>query len=423
VSTALPPPALGEQFMPVAGEHLRNPYPFFERARLEQPVFFSPVFHMWFVTRYDDVMTVLMDPQTYSSRDTIPTHPDMAPEVKEALAGYRNPRHLINADPPDHTRMRSLMNHAFIPRRVAALEPSIRDIAGALIDGFIDRGRADLIDEFAYPLPLTVILRMLGVPPDDMDSCRRWSNAISEWAWGQQVLPVERLAACARGMVEFMHYTEALVESRHREPRDDMISHLLAAREDGVEPLGAEALVDIIPGLILAGHETTANLIGNTMTLLLSESGQWDELTADTTLVDRAIEEGLRMDASVTGMPRTVTRDVELGGMGIPAGSKLFLLYGSANHDEAHFSHPEAFDVHRDRGAAHFAFGRGIHYCIGAPLARLEARVAIELLARRLPGLRLDPEQDFARKPNLLFRGLAQLNVTWDIVRPTDHGG
>lgn len=405
--------SLGEQFMPVAGEHLQDPYPFFQRARREQPVFFSPVFHMWFVTRYEDVMAVLMDTQTYSSRDTIPTHPEMAPEVREALAGYRNPKHLINADPPDHTRMRSLMNHAFTPRRVAALEPSIRDVANGFIDGFIDRGRVDLMDALAYPLPLTVILRMIGVPPEDMDSCRRWSNSISEWAWGQQVLPVERLAACARGMVEFMQYTEALVEKRRRDPQEDLISHLLAAREDGVEPLSAEALVDIIPGLILAGNETTANLIGNTILLLLSHAGLWEEVRADPAAVERAVEEGLRMDASVTGMPRTATRDVELGGVQIPAGSMLFLLYGSANRDDAHFPHPESFDILRGKDAAHLAFGRGIHYCIGAPLGRLEARVAIELLAGRLPGLRLDPEQDFARKPNLLFRGLAQLNVNW----------
>lgn len=412
-STSIPTANLGEQFMPVAGDHLQDPYPFFRRARREQPVFFSPVFHMWFVTRYEDVMAVLMDPQTYSSRDTIPTHPEMAPEVREALAGYRNPKHLINADPPDHTRMRSLMNHAFTPRRVTALEPSVREIANSLIDGFIDRGRVDLMDAFAYPLPLTVILRMIGVPPEDLKSCRRWSNSISEWAWGQQVLPVERLAACARGMVEFMHYTEALVEARRRDPQDDLISHLLGAREEGVDPLSPEALVDIIPGLILAGNETTANLIGNTILLLLSHAGLWEEVRADPAAAERAVEEGLRMDASVTGMPRTATRAVELGGVQIPAGSMLFLLYGSANHDDAHFARPESFDIHRGKDAVHLAFGRGIHYCIGAPLGRLEARVAIELLAGRLPGMRLDPEQDFARKPNLLFRGLARLNVNW----------
>ena len=412
-STSIPTANLGEQFMPVAGEHLQDPYPFFQRARREQPVFFSPVFHMWFVTRYEDVMTVLADPRTYSSRDTIPTHPEMAPEVREALAGYRNPKHLINADPPDHTRLRSLMNHAFRPRRVGALEPAVRDIANCLVDGFIDCGRVDLMDEFAHPLPLTVILRMIGVPPEDMDRCRRWSNSISEWAWGQQVLPVERLAVCARGMVEFMHYTEALVERRRSDPQDDLISHLLAAREDGVEPLSPDALVDIIPGLILAGHETTANLIGNTILLLLRHPAQWEEVRADPAAVERAVEEGLRMDASVTGMPRTATRDVELGGVQIPAGSMLFLLYGSANHDDAHFRHPESFDIDRGKDSSHLAFGRGIHYCIGAPLGRLEARVAIELLAGRLPGLRLDPEQDFARKPNLLFRGLARLLVTW----------
>src|SRR5262249_29604967 len=163
----------------------------------------------------------------------------------------------------------------------------------------------------------------------------------------------------------------------------------------------------------LAGHETTADLIRNTILLLLRHPAQWEEVRADPAAVERAVEEGLRMDASVTGMPRTATRDVELGGVQIPAGSMLFLPYGPARPAGACFPHTESFDIARVKDASHLAFGRGIDYCIGSPLGRLEAGVAIEPLAGRLPGLRLDPEQDFARKPNLLFRGLARLLVTW----------
>ena len=411
--TAEPPADLGASFQPMAGEHLEDPYPFYRQARRRQPVFFSPTFGMWFVTRYDDVVTVLRDPATFSSKDTIPTHPELAPAVQEALREYRHPQSLINADPPTHTRLRTLVNHGFTPGRVAGLEPSIREVAHQLIDRFADRGAVDLVAEFSYPLPLTVILRMLGVPPEDLDDCRRWSHDVTTWAWAASSLAVEEQVACVRGMVAFQTYTEALLDARAREPRDDMITHLLQARDANEEPLSRDELVSLIPSLILAGHETTANLIANTMVLLLTQPEAWAAVRRDAGAVERAVEEGLRADTSVLGMPRTTTREVELGGVTLPAGARLFLLFGSANHDEAQYSRPEDFCLDRDQAAPHLAFGRGIHFCTGAHLARLEARVAVELLAARLPTLRLDPPAPPVRVPNLLFRQFGRLDVAW----------
>jgi cytochrome P450 len=405
------PHRLGEAFEPL-GAHLEDPYPFYREARLAEPVFFHPGFELWFVTRYEDVVTVLRDPATFSSKDTIPTHPELPPEVQAVLAEHRHPQHLINSDPPKHTRLRTIMNEGFTPSRVAGLEPRVRQVATELVDGFESDGHTDLLAHYAYPLPLTVILQVLGVPPADLDDCRRWSNDVSAWAWAAGALPTEKLVEYAGSMVAFQRYGEALVAERRREPRDDLISHVLAS-PDGRAGLTVEELVDLLPGLILAGHETTANLIANTLYLVLRHPAAWDALRQDPGAAEAVVEEGLRIDTSVIGMPRTTTRPVELGGVSLPAGARLFLLFGSANHDEARYDDPERFWAGRPRSAPHLGFGRGIHFCIGAPLARLEARVAIETLASRFPGLALADRTPPPRRPLLAFREYTHLDVIW----------
>ena len=405
------PGRLGGAFEPL-GAHLEDPYPFYREARQAEPVFFHPGFGLWFVTRYDDVVAVLRDPATFSSKDTIPTHPELAPEVQAVLAEHRHPQHLINSDPPVHTRLRTIMGEGFTPSRVAALEPLVREVAVELVDGFEAEGRADLLARFAYPLPLTVILQVLGVPPEDLDDCRRWSHDVSAWAWAAGALPTDQLVEYARSMVAFQRYSEELVAKRRREPRQDLISHVLAAPE-GEEGLTERELVDLLPGLILAGHETTANLIANTLYLLLTHPAEWDALRQDPAAAEAAVEEGLRVDTSVVGMPRTTTREVELGVVVLPAGARLFLLFGSANHDPTRYEDPEHFSPGRPASTPHLGFGRGIHFCIGAPLARLEARIAIETLATRLPGLALADRARPPRRPLLAFREYTHLDVTW----------
>lgn len=375
-------------------------------------MFFSPALGMWFVTRHDDIVAILGDPATFSSRDTILRPADMAPEVQEVLADWRYPRHLINSDPPDHTRLRARVNQGFRPKRIARLEPTIREVADGLIDGFAPDGRVDLVAQFAYPLPLTIILRMLGVPVEDMAAWRRWTDMVA-LHFAASTLSLEHQLELARSRVAFQHYTTGLVEQRQRAPQDDMISHLLKAPEDGSEPLGVEQVVDLVPGLIIAGHETTAHLIANTVLLLLSHPEHWHALQRHPELVEAVVEEGLRKDSSVLGLVRTTTRAAEVGGVALGPGARLFLLNGSANHDESRHVQPEEFRL--DRGPQpHLGFGRGIHSCIGAALARLETRIAIETLARRLPGLRLVPGQSFERTPNLVFRGLRRLELSWD---------
>lgn len=406
-------PGLGDRYEPF-GAHLDDPYPFYAQARQEESVFFSPAVGMWFVTRYDDVVRIVRDPKTFSSRDMIPSRPDMPPEVQAALRRYRHPVRPINTDPPEHTRLRDLMNQGFVPGAIAPLEPTIRAFADELIDEFASDGQIEILSRFAFPFPLNVILHVLGVPRDDLDACRVWCEDIAAWQWGAQILPTERLVEAARGIVAFQDYCETLVDKRRAEPGDDLLSRLMAPNDLGHEPLARDELVSLIPGFILAGHETTSNLIGNGLRLLLDRPNQWASVLGDAELLERAIEEVLRFDSSIHGMVRTTTREVEVGGVQLPANTKLFLLYTSASHDETRFTDSEEFRIDRAKEAPSLAFGRGIHFCIGASLARLEARVAFETLGQHLPNLRLVDGQSLHRAPLLLFRGYTGLEVAWD---------
>lgn len=405
---------LVEEFNPWEGPYVDDPYPFFARARAEEPVFYSPLIDMWLVSGYDDIWAVLRDPARFSAANALSPVSPFTPEAQQILidGGYTLQPALTNNDPPGHTRVRSHINKVFSARRIAALEPRIRQFADTLIDAFVDDGHADLIRQFAYPLPILVVFSLIGIPQEDMEQVKAWCGNRVQFVFGK--LSPEQQIDCARNMVAFWHYTRAFCEQRQREPQDDLASDLAAIVSRDPSALSMHELASIIFGLGFAGHETTTNLIGNAMTHLLTHRDAWQQISDDPSLIEKAVEEVLRFDGSVPLWRRVARQEVELGGVRIPKGAKLALLLGSGNHDEAYFECPEQLDIHRENARNHLAFGKGIHYCIGAPLARLEAKIALELFARRLPGLGLVPDQRIEFVPTVSFRGPKNVLVAWD---------
>jgi cytochrome P450 len=400
------------QFNPLESPHLENPYPLYARARREAPVFFSPLFATWVVTRYEDVHAILRDPRRFSSSYLFRTPVDPPPDVLAMLAQLPPEMPLlVSEDPPGHTRTRALVSHAFLPKQVARMAARIRDLAHELIDQLPVAGGADLVRQYTYPLPMRVLLEFLGLPVED-------AEVIKHWCHDHMLLSAPGIGAAqqrrsAATEVAFSRYTEALIAARQRQPRTDMLSALIHARVQGERPLDDVELHTLLQQLLFAGHETTTNLLSNTIAALLRDASQWQALQRDQTCIARAVEEGLRYDAPVQGMFRTTTEDVTVRGVTLPAGARVFVAFGAANRDEHIFPEPDRFDVQRPNADKHVSFGYGVHYCIGAPLVRLEARIALEVLVQRLPALHLVPAQPMTYLPSLLNRALQHLQVRW----------
>jgi cytochrome P450 len=317
---------------------------------------------------------------------------------------------MLNRDGDDHRRLRRLVSKAFTPRMIERLRPRIQEIADDLLDSVVPAGEAELVSAFAFPLPITVIAELLGVPPANRDQFREWSDAMVRPA-----LAAAELERFGLQMTEFVRYLHELFQERQREPGEDLVSALVAV-EDGGDTLSEEELSSMVALLIVAGHETTVSLIGNATLALLTHPEQRILLEQDPSLLPRAVEELIRYDGPVE---RTLTRwaavDVELRGRTIRRGEAVIVLLGAADRDPDRFEAPDSLDLTAERGIRHLGFGRGSHFCLGAPLARLEAEIALGTLLRRLPGLRLAvPEDELRWRPVPLFRSLVALPVAWD---------
>lgn len=405
--------SVGSEFNPFHGEQLADPYPFYARARREEPVFYSPMLGMWYVTRYDDIVTVARDPVRFCSSESVSMPLDYTPQTRAAFqSSFLSHNSLTDNDPPSHTKVRGLVNKAFTGRRVAGLEGRIRRIAEGLIDGFVRDGHADLVQRFNFPLPMRVILNVLGAPESDLTTVKQW---VDDWMvlLLQQLSPEQQEQVVGR-LMEAERYWVELIEARRAEPADDLVSDMVRACLDDPDPVGVPMLVNVCLTLALAGHETTTNLLGNCVYRLLSQPRQWQLVLDDPANAARAVEETLRADSPVQALMRTTTEPVELGGVQLPKGARVALLYASAGQDEAYFADAARFDLTRTTARGHLAFGHGIHHCVGAPLARLESRIAVELLAARLPGLRLSPDFEPDYETNPIHRGLRRLPVDWD---------
>lgn len=404
-------PHLGAQYNPFAGPHVEDPHPFYAQLRQDAPVSYNPMLGMWLVSRYDDICHVLKDPSRYSSADMGNVGSVLAPETLSILAeGYPLADSLLNSDPPTHTRLRKLMGRGFSAQRISAQEAPIHAVSQELVNAFTHQGSADLVTQFAYPLPVRVILGMAGVPQKDMADIKRWCDDFFRMIFTR--VSAEEQPPLARSWVTFQHYVARLIRERRDEPCDDLISYLVTTDADGEALTLPELIIAIAGSLLAAGHETTTALLAQCWKQALLQPGLWQRLREDRSLVPHLIEETLRFDSVAHGMIRTTTEDVELAGVALPKGSRLLLLYASGSRDPALLADADRFDISRHH-PSHLGFGRGIHFCIGAPLARLEALIATNVLLDQMPDLRLAPNPDFATMQNLTLRSIQHLRVEW----------
>jgi cytochrome P450 len=403
VTESAAPPA--EQ---LGADYFQHPLAYFSRMRAQGPV--TPVVlphgngRIWLVTRYDEVRAALADPRLHKDWAGKLTEPDWVPDE---ITGYLSV-HMLNADPPDHTRLRKLVSKAFTARRVAGLRPRVETVTAALLDAVQARVAAgeeviDLIRAFAFPLPVTVICELLGVPVEDQAQFREWSNAV--------LADDGEVGSFRAAGVAMFHYFTQLVAAKRARPADDMISALIAARDSG-DSLDERELIAMLFLLLVAGHETTTNLIATGTLALLTNPAEAGRLRADPALLPRATEELLRYANPLNHATERFTLEpTEIGGVTIPAREWVLCVTSAANRDPARFPDADRLDVGRDAGG-HVAFGHGIHFCLGAPLARLEGEIAFGALLSRFPALSLAADPDSLRwRQSSLIHGLESLPV------------
>lgn len=406
---------------------VRCPFPVYAEMRREAPVMWNDRLGAYIISRYEDIREVLRDPKTYSSLQASgPTSVTPLARQVEADESYseetRAAAHrrlelaeypvLLNSDPPEHKRQRALVAAAFTPRRIKEMEPHFQAIADDLIDKMADEGVTDIVEDFALPLPMTVIAGLLGVPADMMHTFKEWTGAFTKGV-GAMDLTHEDITELFKSTNAFYTYFGAEIERRRKEPQDDLIGTLLDARLDGETPLGDEELLQMLVLFLVAGNETTTNLISSMVYYLLKDPELLASLREDEDLITPFVEECLRLESPTQGLYRTATTDTSIGGVDIPEGTMVFLMYASANRDEEIFSDPDEIDL-ENPSTQHLAFGRGEHVCLGANIARREAFIAVKTLISRLTDLEMAvPDDDVEYQPSFILRGLATLPMRY----------
>jgi cytochrome P450 len=388
-------------------EVIADPYPTFRRLQAEDPVHWSDVLGGWVLTRYGDVKAALNDARLSSDRITpFLRHQDGARRPGLGELGRIVGLWAVFTDPPKHTRLRSLMNTAFTTRAVERLRPRVVAIVDELLDGVRGRASMDIIRDFAYPLPITVIAEMIGVPAADREPFKAWSDELAQFV-GSALATPDKYERAGRSLAAMAEYFRRMIPARRARPEDDIMSALIAAEERG-DALSEDELVATCILLLFAGHETTTNLIGNAVLALLRHPEQARALREDLALAQPAVEELLRYDGPTQAMVRVARDAVEIDGRTIGPGQRVFTMINAANRDPAQFADPDRLDLGRQNNR-HIAFGYGIHFCIGAPLARLEGQIAVPALLRRFPEMRLAGDPPWLE--SLVFRGMTSLPV------------
>jgi len=397
-------------FNPLSPEFIRNPYPHYERMRTTDPVHLTPL-GMYVASRHAEASLVLRD-KRFGKDYVERTIRRYGPKIMEEPVFRNFALTMLQQDPPDHTRLRGLVAKAFTARRVEDMRPRIQEIVDENLDRIIPQGKMDLIEDFAYRLPVTVICDMLGIPAEHREMFHSGSRNSGRILEPVPMTPEEiKQSNASQAMVKM--YFDQLFDLRRKNPGDDLTTQLLQAEEDGNKLSNEELYANIIL-LFGAGHETTVNLIGNGLLALHRNPDQLALLKANPSLITNAIEEFLRYDSSVQMSGRVALEDIEdLGGKRIPKGESVLCLLGSANHDPAvYLDRPERLDITRPN-VKPLSFGGGIHFCLGAQLARIEAEIAISTLLRRLPDLRLDDAENPEWRPTFVLRGLKRLPASW----------
>jgi hypothetical protein len=405
---------IAQRYDPLGAALLDDPYPFFAEAQAATPAFFSDRLQHWVITRHADVREVLRNTTLYSAANTLETLKPLCPFARQVLVegAVRPPPALTNNDPPSHTRARRIANAAFTPRRVAQMEDFIRATTRRFIAERFKGGRADLIRDLAWELPALVIFNVIGLSDDEVHRIKAAAQNRLLFNWG---FPTdEEQTELARDTVALWHFIQAFVKRRAEQPGEDFTSDLLRGRDESAGGLSQGEACSVLLALLVAGHETTTSLIGNAVRWLLRDRSHWDAVRQDPARLPNAIEEVLRIEPSIHTWRRRSLAPVRFGDVDIPAGANLLLLIGAANHDPTVFAEPDRFDIARTNAREHLSFGHGAHICLGAPLARLEARVVLEELGRAFPDLTIDPDWQMKVLPTLSFRGPAELPVSWN---------
>jgi cytochrome P450 len=420
-------PADLDRLFALEPELVRCPFPLYDVLRTQAPVTFNAKLNGYVVTRYDDVIEILKDTGTFSSEKASgpssvsglaqkilddPNSPALLRAQAERRLKIAQSPVLLFTDPPLHKRQRQLVSAAFSPKRIKQLEPEVRRLVDELIDAFVEDGRVDLVPAFAIPLPMTVIATMLGVPPANMDQFKRWSNAFTAGV-GAIEQDAEAMAEIFAEVDTFYDYFTAEIERRRVEPQDDLLTDLVAARMDGEAPLTLDEMLQMLVQFLVAGNETTTNSTTTMVWKLAQDPELQERVRANPALCNPLVDELLRVEAPVQGMFRVSTADATVGGVDIPAGSLVWLVYGSANLDPQTFPEPATIDLQGER-APHLAFARFEHFCLGSSIAKLELRIAAEVLLARLGDIRLDLDPaDVTYHRSFVLRGIASLPITF----------
>ena len=406
---AAPGCPVDESFDPLSPGFLADPFAVLAVGR--PAVFFAPSIGYYILTRYADIEEVFRDNATYSAA---PAQAPLAPLVPQAqqilLAGGHQPQPSMSSlDEPAHARLRKPAARAFSMKRVSAMIPAIEAAAAGLLDAVAAEAEFDVVAALAFPLPANIVFALIGVPERDFSQLKRWCGYRAELSWGRPE-PADQVAI-ATSMAAYRQYMRRLVHAKAAAPGDDLASDLIAIHDEAPGRLTLEEIASILFTLSFAGHETTAGLISNTVRRLLEVPSRWAEIAAEPDLIPQAVEETLRYDPSVAVWRRVTTRPVTLAGVALPQGAKLYLWLAAAGRDEAAFTEPDRFDLHRPDAERHLAFGKGQHFCLGANFGRLEAQIAVAELARRYPRLRLAEDQEFTFDSNISFRRPQVLRV------------